>query len=65
MTIFNFLLVVVALALFLVVMIKIVDRFKNLEKQHKQLEDNLERLSLDVVSLDKRLDVVRKSLDNY
>lgn len=65
MTIFNFLLVVVALALFLVVMIKIVDRIKNLEKQHKQLEDNLERLSLDVVSLDKRLDVVRKSLDNY
>lgn len=63
--IFNFVMVVVALALFVVLMGRIVKRIKSLEFHLNSLFQSYEKLAEGYNKLNKQLDDVRKSLDNF
>lgn len=63
--IFNLLMVVAALALFVVLMGKIVKRIKSLEFHLNSLFQSYEKLAEGYYKLNKQLDDVRKSFDNF
>ncbi len=63
--IFNLLMVVAALALFVVLMKRVVKRIKSLECQIDLLFKQCENLADVYNKLNKQLDDVRKSLDNF
>lgn len=63
--IFNLLMVVAALALFVVLMKRVVKRIKSLECQIDLLFKQCKNLADVYNKLNKQLDDVRKSLDNF
>lgn len=65
MTIFNLLMVIVVLALFVVLMGRILKRIKDLELRMDELSSSHDKLAGVYVKLDSQLNDVRKSLDNY
>lgn len=65
MTIVNFLMVIAALALFMVLMGRIVKRIKSLEFHLNSLYQSYEKLAESYIKLNNQLNDVRKSLDNF
>lgn len=65
MTIVNLLMVIAALALFMVLMGRIVKRIKSLEFHLNSLFQSYEKLAESYNKLNNQLNDVRKSLDNF